>query len=199
MGGHSAPLHQPAGVVCPAQRLHPDRWRRWSAQRQLLASQPSFGGAGCRARGRQVWPPGLVQALPARPWAGGGAEEGHGGSAGGHRATQATQVQGSSGVQNTVGFVTPSSYLGFSFCGECFSFLASLFFCFSLFLSVFFHMQMLLRLAVKKNVTVVCLTSRSVTVQDFNVRACAFTLCNTSLRTHTSTTSSPTEYPVCQY
>jgi len=28
-------------------------------------------------------------------------------------------------------------------------------------------------------------------VQDFNVRACAFTLCNTSLRTHTSTTSSP--------
>ena len=115
MGGHSAPLHQPAGVVCPAQRLHPDRWRRWSAQRQLLASQPSFGGAGCGARGRQVWPPGLVQALPARPWAGGGAEEGHGGSAGGHRATQATQVQGSSGVQNTVGFVTPSGYLGFSF------------------------------------------------------------------------------------
>ena len=166
MGGHSAPLHQPVGVVCPAQRLHSDRRRRRSAQRQLLVSQPSFGGAGCGARGRQVWPLGLVQALPARPWAGGGAEEGHGGSAGGHRATQATQVQGSSGVQITVGLVTPTGYLGFSFLFGWGVFLLSSF-SFFLFFSLSFCLLShadVSETGSKTNVTVVCLTSRSVNV-----------------------------------
>lgn len=83
----------------------------------------------------------------------------------------------------------PTGYLGFSFLfflgvGGVFLLSSFSFLFFSLSFCFLSHANVA-KTCSKINVTVVCLTSRSVDVQEFNGTACAFTLCNALVLEHT--------------